>query len=223
MNPGSRKRAAVLISGRGSNMIELVKAAIDPAYPAEIVMVISNRADAAGLDVAEASNIPTRIIAHGDFDDRAAHDMAIDEALEAVNADFVCLAGYMRLLSDEFVKKWQGRMINVHPALLPSFKGLDTHARALMAGCRIHGATVHFVTSDMDEGPIILQGAVPVVAGDTEDTLAERVLAVEHQLYPAALKMIAEGSVRMSGGGSVLCGPVKDADAAGVLISPSVG
>ena len=215
-----RKRVAVLISGRGSNMSALINAAIDPAYPAEITLVLSNRQDAEGLSIADEAGIATRAIAHGDFEARADHDAEFDKALTAANIDIVCLAGYMRLLTADFVKRWQGRMINIHPALLPSFKGPDTHARALAAGCRIHGATVHFVTADMDEGPIVVQGAVPVLKDDDETSLAARVLAVEHQLYPAALKMIASGSVRMSGGATVLANSVEDPAQTELLISP---
>lgn len=220
MNTPRRKRAAILISGRGSNMTALINAAINPSYPAEIVLVISNRADAAGIAAAEAAGIPTRIIPHGDYPDRSDHDAAIHDALELAKIEIVCLAGYMRLLTSELVTKWLGRMINVHPSLLPSFKGLDTHARALMAGCRIHGATVHFVTADMDEGPIILQGAVPILTGDSEETLAARVLVVEHKMYPAALKMVAEGTVRISSGGTVLASKIPNPEPDLSLISP---
>lgn len=219
MTAPPRKRVSVLISGRGSNMAALVSAAIHPAYPAKIVQVISNRADARGLETAARAEIATRVIAQGDFDSREAHETAIDEALKAARTDIVCLAGYMRLLTEDFVKKWQGRMINIHPSLLPSFTGLDTHARILATGCRIHGATVHFVTADMDEGPIIAQAAVPVLTGDTEDALAARVLAAEHRLYPAALNMVAGGTVRMSGGGAVFSG-TNDGNGEESLFSP---
>ena len=223
MKAGSRKRVAALISGRGANMSALINATIDPQYPAEITLVLSNRADAAGLAVADVAGIATRAIPHGDFDTREDHDAAVDAALTAANIDLVCLAGYMRLLTADFVKRWQGRMINIHPALLPSFKGIDTHARALAAGCRLHGATVHFVTADMDEGPIILQGAVPVLSDDTEETLAGRVLNIEHRLYPAALAMVSNGSVRMSGGGAVFSGAISDPNRKLSLIAPDIG
>ena len=222
MNAPRRKRVAVLISGRGTNMTALMNAAIDPRYPAEITLVLSNRADAAGLAIADNAGIVTRAISHRDFDSREQHEAAIDEALTAANIDLVCLAGYMRILTPDFVRRWRGRMINVHPSLLPSFKGLDTHARALAAGCRIHGATVHFVTADMDEGPIIYQGAVPVLSGDTEETLGERVLGLEHQIYPAALRRVADGSVRMSGGHTVFSGADSDPAARQPLIAPSL-
>ncbi len=216
-----RKRVAVLISGRGSNMSALINAAIDPTYPAEITLVLSNREDAQGLSVADEAGIATRAIPHGGFKTRDDHDAAFDAALTAAKIDIVCLAGYMRLLTADFVKRWQGRMINIHPALLPSFKGLDSHARALAAGCRIHGATVHFVTADMDEGPIIVQGAVAVLKDDDEASLATRVLALEHQLYPAALKMIASGAVRMSGGATVFSDDVTNPAQTDPLISPA--
>ncbi|MEO5759499.1 MAG: phosphoribosylglycinamide formyltransferase, partial [Mesorhizobium sp.] len=186
-----RKRTAVLISGRGSNMTALIAAASDPGFPAEIVGVISDKADAAGLGIARARGIPTQVISRGEHGSKQAHDAAIDAALVAFNAEIVALAGYMRILTSGFVEKWQGRMINIHPALLPAFKGLDTHTRALAAGMRIHGCTVHFVTPEMDDGPIIAQAAVPVMVGDNADALAARVLKAEHQLYPLALGLVA--------------------------------
>ncbi|RUX35669.1 phosphoribosylglycinamide formyltransferase, partial [Mesorhizobium sp. M4A.F.Ca.ET.050.02.1.1] len=189
----SRKRTVVLISGRGSNMTALIAAASDPAYPAEIVGVISDRANAAGLAIAAARGIPTKVIQRSDYGSKEAHDGAIDAALAGFGAEIVALAGYMRILGARFVEKWLGRMVNIHPALLPAFKGLDTHARALRAGVRIHGCSVHFVTLDMDDGPIIAQAAVPVMVGDNEDTLAARVLKAEHRLYPLALGLVAEG------------------------------
>lgn len=197
------KRVVILISGRGSNMRALIGAALDPSFPARIAGVISNRADASGLATAEDFGIPTRTIAHKDFDDRASHDAAISAAIEEMGADIVCLAGYMRLLTAEFVNRWEGRLINIHPALLPSFKGIDTHARAIAAGVRVHGATVHFVTEDMDDGPIIAQGAVPVGLRDTEADLAARVLKMEHRLYPLALRLVAEDKVTMNDGGTL--------------------
>jgi phosphoribosylglycinamide formyltransferase-1 len=192
----ARKRVAVLISGRGSNMASLIEAARDPAYPAEIVLVVSNRADAAGLDRARTDGIETAVIDHTSFGkDREAFEHAMQGVLEAHHVDIVCLAGFMRLLTPWLVRRWEGRMLNIHPALLPAFKGLDTHERALAAGVKQHGATVHFVVPEMDAGPIIAQAAVPVHDGDTADTLAARVLAEEHRLYPAALKLVAEGRV----------------------------
>ncbi|MCV3210248.1 phosphoribosylglycinamide formyltransferase [Mesorhizobium sp. YC-39] len=208
----ARKRTVVLISGRGSNMTALIAAASDPAYPAEIVGVISDRANAAGLGIAAARGIPTKVISRSDYASKEAHDGAIDAALAAFGAEIVALAGYMRILGARFVEKWQGRMVNIHPALLPAFKGLDTHARALRAGMRIHGCTVHFVTLDMDDGPIIAQAAVPVMVGDNEDTLAARVLKAEHRLYALALGLVAEGKARMEGGRTVLAHFADDAD-----------
>ncbi|MGS1093059.1 phosphoribosylglycinamide formyltransferase [Aquamicrobium terrae] len=196
----ARKRTVVLISGRGSNMTALIEAASDPAYPAEIVGVISDKADAHGLRVAAARGIPTHTIARSDHASKADHDKAIDAALAGFKADIVALAGYMRLLTTSFVEKWSGRMINIHPALLPAFKGLDTHKRALEAGIKVHGCTVHFVTPEMDDGPIIAQAAVPVLVGDDEATLAARVLKAEHPLYVLALKLLAENKVTMAGG-----------------------
>jgi formyltetrahydrofolate-dependent phosphoribosylglycinamide formyltransferase len=198
-----RKRVVILISGRGSNMAALVNAASDTAFPAEIVGVISDKPDAPGLQFAAGQGIATRVIARADFSDKDEHDGAIDAALRSFRAEIVCLAGYMRLLTSAFVAKWQGRMINIHPALLPLFKGLDTHQRALDAGMRIHGCTVHFVTPEMDDGPTIAQAAVPVVTGDTADALAARVLKAEHHLYPLALRLVAEGKAVMTDGRTV--------------------
>ncbi len=220
MRRPARKRVAALISGRGSNLSALLQAAMAPDYPAELVLTISNRADAKGLESSEKLNVPTAVISQTDFASREDHDAAIDTALREAKADIVCLAGYMRLLTPQFVKKWQGRMINIHPALLPSFKGLNTHARALAAGVRIHGCTVHFVTANMDEGPIIMQAAVPVVAGDTEKTLAARVLAAEHMIYPRALALLARGGVRMTGGHSVFAKKEEEGETQ-FIISPN--
>jgi formyltetrahydrofolate-dependent phosphoribosylglycinamide formyltransferase len=217
----SKKRTVVLISGRGSNMTALIAAASDPAYPAEIVGVISDRANAAGLAIAAAQGIPTKVIVRADYASKEAHDGAIDAALAGFGAEIVALAGYMRILGGRFVEKWLGRMVNIHPALLPAFKGLDTHARALRAGMRIHGCTVHFVTLDMDDGPIIAQAAVPVMVGDNEDTLAARVLKAEHRLYPLALGLVAEGKARMEKGHTVLAHFADDADnATSVVMAP---
>lgn len=219
MSRRPRKRVAVLISGRGSNLAALIAAAIDPAYPAEIVGVISNRADAKGLKTAETHGIATRVVSAKDHADREAHDAAIHAALTDLKAEAVCLAGYMRLLTPGFVANWQGRMINIHPALLPNFRGLDTHARALTAGVRVHGCTVHFVTPAMDDGPIIAQAAVPVLIGDSEDTLGARVLKAEHRLYPVALKLLAEGKVRMSGASAVFSKVAEESGEA-MIIAP---
>ena len=197
----NRKRVAVLISGRGSNMAALIEAAKDKTYPAEIVVVISNRSGAGGLTVARANGIATEVVDHTTFGkDRPAFESALQAALEKHHIDIVCLAGFMRLLSEGFVKQWQHRILNIHPALLPAFKGLDTHRRALEAGVKVHGATVHFVVPEMDSGPIIAQAAVNVRPGETEEELAARVLKVEHQIYPLALKLLAEGRVRVEKG-----------------------
>ncbi|WP_192364811.1 phosphoribosylglycinamide formyltransferase [Mesorhizobium mediterraneum] len=216
-----RKRTVVLISGRGSNMTALIAAASNPDYPAEIVGVISDRANAAGLGIAAARGIATKVISRADYSSKEAHDGAIDAALVLFGAEIVALAGYMRILGARFVEKWLGRMINIHPALLPAFKGLDTHARAIRAGIRIHGCTVHFVTLDMDDGPIIAQAAVPVMVGDNEDMLAARVLKAEHRLYPLALGLVAEGKARMEGGRTVLAHFADDADnSTSVVMAP---
>jgi len=209
----SRKRVAVLISGRGSNMAALIEAAKDKGYPAEIALVVSNRPDAAGLDLARAAGIATAVIDHAPFGkDRAAFDRALQAVLEMHRIDLVCLAGFMRLLTPDFVGQWRQRMLNIHPALLPAFKGLDTHKRAIEAGAKIHGATVHFVVAEMDSGPIIAQGAVAVRGDDNEATLAARVLAVEHRIYPLALKLVAQGRVTVVDGRCLIDGvPVPDA------------
>jgi formyltetrahydrofolate-dependent phosphoribosylglycinamide formyltransferase len=217
----SRKRTVILISGRGSNMTALIAAAADPTYPAEIAGVISDQADAAGLGIAIARGVPVQVVARKDFSGRDAHDAAINGALAGFGAEIVALAGYMRKLTAPFVETWQGRMVNIHPALLPAFKGLDTHRRALDAGLRIHGCTVHFVTPEVDDGPIIAQAAVPVMAGDDEAGLAARVLKAEHQLYPLALRLVAEGKARMEAGRTVFSGFVDDGDNAGLsLVAP---
>lgn len=194
-------RVAVLISGRGSNMMALIEAAKAADYPAAIVLVLSNNPDAAGLAYAREAAIATAVVDHRSFkDNRADFERALDAQLHAHRADFVCLAGFMRLLTPEFVRRWSGRMLNIHPALLPMFKGLHTHRRALDAGVREHGATVHFVVPEMDSGPIVLQGSVPVHDGDTEESLAQRVLGVEHRIYPQALRMVAEGRAKFTSG-----------------------
>jgi phosphoribosylglycinamide formyltransferase 1 len=201
MMPMARKKVAVLISGRGSNMVALVEAAKDENYPAEIVLVVSNQPDAAGIYYARRSGIAANVINHRDYGkDREAFERALQAVLESSGIEIVCLAGFMRLLTPWFVDRWQGRMRNIHPALLPAFKGTETHARALAAGVKTHGATVHFVSADMDSGPIVCQGAVPVLEGDTEAKLAARVLAAEHKIYPLALKWLAEGSLRITDG-----------------------
>ncbi len=208
----SRKRVAVLISGRGSNMAALIDAAKDKSYPAEIVLVLSNRPDAGGLATASAAGIATEIVNHTKYGkDRGAFESALQAALEKHSIDIVCLAGFMRLLTASFVSQWPERLINIHPALLPAFKGLDTHQRALEACVKVHGATVHFVVPEMDAGPIIAQGAVAVHPDEPEKSLAARVLAVEHRLYPLALKWVAEGRVRVVDGRCLIDGvPVPD-------------
>jgi phosphoribosylglycinamide formyltransferase 1 len=188
-----KPRVAVLISGRGSNMEALIKAAQAPDYPAEIVLVLSNKPDAAGLDVARGLGVAAEAVPAKPFGrDREAHERAIDARLRAAGVRIVCLAGYMRLLTPYLVGRWAGKMLNIHPSLLPAYPGLDTHARALAAGEEKHGCTVHLVTEGMDEGPILAQASVAIMPGDTEGALAARVLEQEHRLYPAALAALAE-------------------------------
>lgn len=190
----AKKRVAVLISGRGSNMAALIEAAKPDDYPAEITLVVSNRADAKGLAHAREQGIATAVIDHRKFgDDREAFERALDDILRTHRIELVCLAGFMRVLTPWFVTRWSGHLLNIHPALLPQFKGLDTHRRAIEAGAKRHGATVHFVVAEIDAGPIIAQEAIDVRSDDTEVALAERVLEVEHRLYPRALRAVAEG------------------------------
>lgn len=192
---GTRRRFAILISGRGSNMELLIAAARDPDFPAEPVLVLSNNPDAPGLSSALRAGVRTHALDHRRFGrDRRAHEAAVDAALRESGAELLCLAGYMRLLTPFLVDGWAGRMLNIHPSLLPAFPGLNTHARALAAGVKLHGCTVHLVTETMDEGPILAQAAVPVLPDDTEQTLAARVLKQEHLLYPSALAMMASGN-----------------------------
>lgn len=195
----TRKRTAILISGRGSNMSALIEAARVPDYPAEIVGVLSNRAAARGLDIAAAEGIATASLAQSRFPSREMFDDVLTQVLESWDTELVCLAGFMRILSEDFVNRWAGRMINVHPSLLPAYRGLHTHERALADGVTTHGCTVHFVTPGLDEGPAILQAEVPVLPGDTPDTLSARVLVEEHRIYPEALRMLAAGEVGFSG------------------------
>jgi phosphoribosylglycinamide formyltransferase-1 len=197
----SRKRVAVLVSGRGANMTALVAAAKRSDYPAEVALVLSNRPDAAALGRARDSGITTAVVDHTLYGkDREAFERAVQAVLENHRIELVCLAGFMRLLTPWLVTRWSGRMLNIHPALLPGFRGLDTHERALAAGVKIHGATVHFVVPEVDSGPIVAQAAVPVLDRDTPETLAERVLAVELRLYPLAVALVAGGKVSISGG-----------------------
>lgn len=216
-----RQKVGVLISGRGSNMLSLIRAAQAPDYPAEITLVLSNRPDAGGLERAASFGIATAVVDHKPFGrDREAFEKAVDAELQAAGIELVALAGFMRLLSPWLVEHWAGRMLNIHPALLPSFKGLDTHERALETGVKLHGATVHFVSSEMDAGPIIMQGAVPVLDGDTPDTLGARVLEVEHRIYPEALALIASGTARLEGNRVILTNAAREAT--GHLIAPTL-
>ncbi|ALK08863.1 phosphoribosylglycinamide formyltransferase [Blastochloris viridis] len=190
----ARVRTAVLISGRGSNMAALIAAAKAPDFPAEIALVVSNKADAGGLALAAAAGVATKVVESRPFGkDRAAFEAALHAELEAAGVELVCLAGFMRVLTPWLVARWSGRMLNIHPALLPAFPGLDTHERALDAGVKIHGCTVHLVVPEVDAGPILAQAAVPVLPDDTSDTLSARVLAQEHVIYPAALARLARG------------------------------
>lgn len=194
----ARLKTGVLISGSGTNLQALLDAAGDPDYPAEISLVISNKADAGGLERARRAGVETRVIDHRDFDDRTAFDAVLDRTLRDGGCELVCLAGFMRILTDAFVTGWDDRLLNIHPSLLPAFRGLDVHQRALDAGVRISGCTVHFVRPELDAGPIIVQGAVPVLDGDDADSLAARILAVEHRIYPLAVRLIGEGRVTVS-------------------------
>ncbi len=200
----ARLKVAILISGRGSNMAALIEAMQPGDFPAEVALVLSNRPDAAGLEVARAANIPTEVIKHGDFDNREAFDAAMTEVLAAAGVRLICLAGFMRLLSAEFCQRWHDRVINIHPSLLPAFKGMHVHERMLEAGVRIAGCTVHFVRPAMDEGPILVQAAVPIAADDTADSLSARILEQEHRIYPLAVRLIAEGRARAAGGAVTL-------------------
>ncbi len=192
-------KIGVLISGRGSNLQALIDACAEPEFPAEIALVISNAPEAAGLERAERASIATTVIEHRDFTDRDAFDRALDAALMEAGVELVCLAGFMRLLGAPFVERRRDRVINIHPSLLPAFKGIDAHEQAIASGVRFSGCTVHFVRAEVDSGPIIVQAAVPVRTDDNPETLAERVLAAEHRIYPAALRYIAEGRVRVEG------------------------
>jgi phosphoribosylglycinamide formyltransferase-1 len=195
-----KRRVAILISGRGSNMAALIDAAKVDGFPAEIVAVISNVAEAAGLAIAQASGVPTLVIESKPFGkDRAAFEGKLQEALDAHRVELICLGGFMRLLTTEFVQRWHGKILNIHPSLLPSFPGLDPHGQALRAGVKISGATVHFVIPATDAGPIVMQGAVAVRDDDTADSLAARILTLEHKIYPEALRLIATGAAALDG------------------------
>ena len=203
----SRKRVAVLISGRGSNMAALIEAAKTKDYPAEIALVVSNRPEAGGLLVARAAGIATETVDHTKFSgDRNRFEHEIQSILEKYQIEIICLAGFMRLLTADFLERWQWRILNIHPALLPDFKGLDTHKRVIDAGVKVHGATVHFVVPELDSGPVIAQGAINVRPGDSEEALAVRVLKVEHRIYPLALKLVAEGRVQIKNNHTLIDG-----------------
>jgi phosphoribosylglycinamide formyltransferase-1 len=209
-------RTAVLVSGRGSNMAALLDAAADPAFPAEIVVVLSNRPGAGALTRAEAAGVPTTVVDHRAYADRAAFEAAMQAELARNGVELVCLAGFMRVLTPWFIRRWPDRLVNIHPSLLPAYRGLHTHERALADGVRIHGCTVHLVVPELDAGPIIAQAAVPVHGSDTPDTLAARVLAAEHRLYPHALSWLASGRVRHEAGRLVVDTP----ETGGMLLSP---
>ncbi len=211
-------KLGVLISGRGSNLQALIDACAAPDFPADIALVLSNKADAFGLERAAKAGVPTAVVDHREYpSDKPAFEAAMDVRLQEAGVDLVCLAGFMRLLSEGFVERWRDRLINIHPSLLPSFKGLDTHERALAAGVKFHGCTVHFVRPAMDEGPIIAQAAVPVLPGDDAHSLSERVLESEHALYPHAIRLIATGRARVEGESLRITG---DADAVTAVINP---
>jgi phosphoribosylglycinamide formyltransferase 1 len=211
-----------MVSGRGTNMAALILAALDPGYPAIIKRVISSRRDAAALDLAAAYDIPAIAVDYRDFENRQNHEAAMIDILDADKPDFICLAGFMRILSAQFVRRYQGRMLNIHPSLLPAFRGVDTHERVLDAGVRIHGASVHFVTETVDEGPVIAQIALQVRTGDTPQTLAERVLTHENRLYPHALRLVASGQIRMSGRRTTHSTNMHSEENDDVLYSPSL-
>ena len=193
----TRRKVGILISGRGSNMSALIEASKVPGYPAEIVGVLSNRAAAGGLAVAQGEGIATASLAQSRFPSREMFEDTMTQVLESWEVEIVCLAGFMRILGEDFVNRWAGRMINIHPSLLPAYRGLDTHARAIADGVTVHGCSVHFVTPGLDEGPVILQAQVPVVPGDTPETLSARVLVEEHRIYPQALAMLCRGEVSL--------------------------
>ena len=224
----SKKQIAILISGRGSNLQCLIDASTKEDYPAEIALVVSNRPNAAGLERARKAGIPTQVIDHRDFgskevkydDGRAEFESALEAALEAASVEFVCLAGFMRLFTADFVTKWRGRMLNIHPSLLPAFKGLSVHERTIDSGVKIAGCTVHFVSAEMDAGPIVGQAAVSVLPGDTPKDLANRILVEEHKLYPACVKLLAEGKARLTSGNTVTLS--EDVCTQSVLRNPSV-
>jgi phosphoribosylglycinamide formyltransferase-1 len=210
----ARLRVGVLVSGFGSNLQALIDRCATADFPAEIVMVISNKPDAGALERAERAGIANRVIRHGDFPDRLGFDLAIDAALREARVEIICLAGFMRVLTASFVTLWHDRILNIHPSLLPAFRGLDTHRRALETGVRFHGCTVHVVRADLDDGPILVQGVVPVLPADDESSLAARVLDLEHRAYPMALGLLAEGRVRIEGDRAIIDGAPGPADLA---------
>jgi phosphoribosylglycinamide formyltransferase-1 len=213
-----KRRVAILISGRGSNMAALIDAAKAADFPAEIVAVIANRADAAGLEKATASGIATVVIESKPFGkDRAGFEAVLQRALDEHQVELICLGGFMRLFTAEFVQRWYGKMLNIHPSLLPSFPGLNPHGQALQAGVKLSGATVHFVIPETDAGPIIMQGAVEVADDDTAETLSQRILGIEHRIYPEALRLLASDKLRLEGD---VCKVTDSADRDGTLISP---
>ena len=213
-----KRRVAILISGRGSNMVALVKAASAADFPAEIAVVISNRADALGIERAKAAGVPTVVVESKPFGkDRAGFEAKLQAVLEEHRIELICLGGFMRLFTAEFARRWYGKMLNIHPSLLPSFPGLDPHGQALRAGVKISGATVHFVIPEIDAGPILMQGAVGVSDHDTAETLSERILEVEHRIYPDALRLLATGAVQIDGD---VCKTPDSAGSGNFLISP---
>jgi phosphoribosylglycinamide formyltransferase-1 len=215
-----KRRVAILISGRGSNMAALIEAAREKDYPAEIALVVSNRAEAGGLEKAKASGIPALVIESRPFGkDRAAFEAALEAVLGQYRIELICLGGFMRLFTAEFVQRWYGKMLNIHPSLLPSFPGLDPHGQALNAGVKISGATVHFVIPQTDSGPIVMQGAVAVRDDDTAETLAARILEVEHRIYPEALRLLAGGRLKLDG---EICTTADGAGCGQTLISPAL-
>ncbi len=211
-------KVGVLISGRGSNLQALIEAARDPATNARIALVLSNKAGAGGLARAAAAGIPTAVIDHKAYADRAGFDAELDRQLRASGVELVCLAGFMRILTDGFIAAWHNRMINIHPSLLPAYRGLDTHARALADGVKLAGCTVHYVRRELDTGPIIVQAAVPVAADDTPDSLAARILTAEHRAYPLALRLVATGRVTLDGEKAILDG---QAMPGGIMMNPA--
>lgn len=217
----SRLKLGVLISGRGSNLQALIAACADANFPAEIVLVLANRPDAKGLDHAQNAGIATACIEHAGYPDRESFDRAVHEKLDEAGVELVCLAGFMRLLSSWFVETWQDRIVNIHPSLLPSFKGIDAHEQAIAAGVKLSGCTVHIVRTEMDAGPILVQGAVPVLPNDDPDSLAARILTVEHQCYPLAVRLLAEGRIRIDGDTAIV--DMASDTGAQIISPPSAG